>query len=113
MPTVVLADPDEERRAASVFGLRAGRVDVVEAGSLEGALTEVARERPDALLLTAELCRAISPRRLAAALGSQPETSTVRLVLLAAVGTGLDTTGADEVLSRPVTAVDLVRAAEG
>lgn len=110
MTTVVLADPDEERRAGSVFALRAGLVEVVESGTLEGALTAVAKERPDVLVLTAELCRAITPRRLAAALRAQPETADIRLVLLAAVGTGVDTEGADLVLHRPASAVDLVRA---
>ena len=110
MTTVVLADPDEERRAGSVFALRSGRVDVVEGSTLEGALTSVAKERPDVLLLAAELCRAITPRRLAAALHAQPETAGIRLVLLTAVGSPLDTTGADLVLTRPTTARDLVSA---
>ena len=113
MSTVVLADPDDERRAASVFGLRAGQVDVVEAETLEAALSAVARERPEALLLAAELCRAITPQRLASALRAQPETADIRLVLLAAIGTAVDTTGADVVLSRPTNPVDLVRAASG
>lgn len=112
MSTVVLADPDEERRAASTFGLRAGQVDVVEVETLEAALSAVARERPDALVLAAELCRAITPQRLAAALRAQPETAGIRLVLLAAIGTGVDTTGADVVLSRPTNPVDLVRATQ-
>lgn len=111
MSTVVLADPDEERRAASLFGLRAGQIEVVEVDTLEGALSAVARERPDALVLAAELCRAISPQRLASALRAQPETSSIRLVLVAAIGTAVDTTGADVVLSRPTNPVDLVRAA--
>lgn len=110
MPTVVLADPDDERRAASLFGLRAGQFDVVEVETLEAALTAVAREQPVALLLAAELCRAITPARLAAALQAQPETADIRLVLLAAIGTAVDTSGADTVLSRPTTPVDLVRA---
>ena len=107
---VVLADPDEERRAGSVFALRSGGVEPVESETLEAALTAVARERPDVLVLAAELCRVITPRRLAAALHAQPETSRIRLVLLAAIGTAVDTSGADVVLSRPATAVDLVRA---
>lgn len=111
MSTVVLADPDEERRAASLFGLRAGQIEVVEVDTLEAALSAVARERPDALVLAAELCRAISPQRLASALRAQPETSSIRLVLVAAIGTAVDTTGADVVLSRPTNPVDLVRAA--
>lgn len=111
MSTVVLADPDEERRAASLFGLRAGQIDVVEVDTLEAALSAVARERPDALVLAAELCRAISPQRLASALRAQPETASIRLVLLAAIGTAVDTAGADVVLSRPTNPVDLVRAA--
>lgn len=110
MSTVVLADPDEERRAASLFGLRAGQIEVVEVDTLEAALSAVARERPDALVLAAELCRAISPQRLASALRAQPETSSIRLVLVAAIGTAVDTTGADVVLSRPTNPVDLVRA---
>lgn len=112
MSTVVLADPDEERRAASLFGLRAGQVEVVEVDTLEGALSAVARERPDALVLAAELCRAISPQRLASALRAQPETASIRLVLVAAIGTAVDTAGADVVLSRPTNPVDLVRAAQ-
>lgn len=111
MSTVVLADPDEERRAASLFGLRSGQIEVVEVDTLEGALSAVARERPDALVLAAELCRAISPQRLASALRAQPETASIRLVLLAAIGTAVDTSGADVVLSRPTNPVDLVRAA--
>ncbi len=111
MTTVVLADPDDERRAGSVFALRTGTAEVVESATLEGALTAVAKERPDVLVLAAELCRAITPKRLAAALRAQPETAEIRLVLLAAVGTAVDTEGADVVLSRPTTAVDLVRAA--
>lgn len=111
MSTVVLADPDDERRAASLFGLQAGQVDVVEAETLEAALSAVARERPEALVLAAELCRAITPQRLASALRAQPETAGIRLVLLAAIGTAVDTTGADVVLSRPTNPVDLVRAA--
>ena len=111
MSTVVLADPDDERRAASAFGLQAGQVDVVEAETLEAALSAVARERPEALVLAAELCRAITPRRLASALRAQPETADIRLVLLAAIGTAVDTNGADVVLSRPANPVDLVRAA--
>lgn len=111
MSTVVLADPDEERRAASLFGLRAGQIEVVEVDTLEAALSAVARERPDALMLAAELCRAISPQRLASALRAQPETASIRLVLLAAIGTAVDTAGADVVLSRPTNPVDLVRAA--
>ena len=110
MTTVVLADPDEERRAGSVFALRSGRVEVVDGSTLEAALTAVAKERPDVLVLAAELCRAITPRRLAAALHAQPETTQIRLVLLAAVGSELDTAGADLVLSRPTAALDLVRA---
>jgi len=110
--TVVLADPDEERRAASLFGLRAGQVDVVEVETLEAALTAVAREQPGALVLAAELCRAITPQRLAAALRAQPETASIRLVLLAGIGSGVDPTGADVVLSRPATPVDLVRAVD-
>lgn len=113
MSTVVLADPDEERRAASLFGLRAGQLEVVEVDTLEGALSAVARERPDALVLAAELCRAISPQRLASALRAQPETAGIRLVLLAAIGTAVDTSGADVVLSRPTNPIDLVRAARG
>lgn len=113
MSTVVLADPDDERRAAGAFGLRSGQLEVVETDTLEGALSAVARERPDALLLAAELCRAITPERLAAALRAQPETSNIRLVLLAAIGTSVDTTGADVVLNRPTSPVDLVRAAGG
>lgn len=114
MPTVVLADPDEERRAANAFGLRAGGdVEVSESESLEAALTAVAKERPDVLVLVAELCRAISPKRLASALRAQPETASIRLVLLAAIGSAVDTDGADVVLSRPVSAVDLVRAVHG
>lgn len=113
MTTVVLADPDEERRAASAFGLRSGQFDVVEAETLESALSAVARDRPGALVLAAELCRAITPERLATALRAQPETSDIRLVLLAAIGTAVDTTGADVVLSRPTSPVDLVRAAGG
>lgn len=111
MSTVVLADPDDERRAASLFGLQAGQIDVVEAETLEAALSAVARERPEALVLAAELCRAITPQRLASALRAQPETAGIRLVLLAAIGTAVDTTGADVVLSRPTNPVDLVRAA--
>ena len=111
MTTVVLADPDDERRAGSVFALRTGAVTVVESATLEGALTAVAKERPDTLVLAAELCRAITPKRLAAALRAQPETAAIRLVLLAAIGTAVDTEGADVVLSRPTSAVDLVRAA--
>lgn len=111
MPTVVLADPDEERRAGNVFALRTGDVEVVETGTLEAALTAVAKARPDLLVLAAELCRAITPKRLAAALRAQPETSDIRLVLLAGVGTAVDTDGADLVLSRPTSAVDLVRVA--
>lgn len=110
MATVVLADPDDERRAASVFGLRAGQCDVVDVDTLEGALTAVANERPEALVLAAELCRAVTPARLATALRTQPETADIRLVLVAPIGTAVDTTGADAVLSRPVTPVDLVRA---
>lgn len=110
MTTVVLADPDEERRAANTFGLRAGGVEVIGTPTLEAALTAVATNRPDALLLAAELCRAITPARLSAALRAQPETADIRLVLLAAIGTGIDTTGADVVLSRPTTPVDLVGA---
>ena len=113
MASVVLADPDDERRAGNVFALRAGQVDVVEGGTLEAALTAVANERPDALVLAAELCKAISPSRLAAALRAQPETSDIRLVLLAAIGSAVDTSGADVVLHRPTSAVDLVRAAIG
>lgn len=113
MSTVVLADPDGERRAASLFGLRAGQLEVVEVDTLEGALSAVARERPDTLVLAAELCRAISPQRLASALRAQPETASIRLVLLAAIGTAVDTTGADVVLSRPTNPFDLVRAARG
>lgn len=112
MSKVVLADPDEERRAASIFGLRAGQVEVVEVDTLEGALSAVARERPDALVLAAELCRAISPQRLASALRAQPETASIRLVLLAAIGTAVDTSGVDVVLSRPTNPVELVRAAQ-
>ena len=113
MATVVLADPDEERRAASCFGLRAGQCDVEEVETLEAALTAVARERPDALVLAAELCRAITPQRLAQALHAQPETAGIRLVLVAGIGTAVDTAGADVVLSRPVTPVDLVAAVVG
>ncbi len=112
MSTVVLADPDEERRAASLFGLRAGQLEVVEVETLEAALSAVAQERPDALMLAAELCRAITPQRLASALRAQPETAGIRLVLLTAIGTAVDTTGADAVLSRPFNPVDLVRAAQ-
>lgn len=112
MSTVVLADPDEERRAASLFGLRAGQLEVVEVETLEAALSAVAQERPDALMLAAELCRAITPQRLASALRAQPETASIRLVLLTAIGTAVDTTGADAVLSRPLHPVDLVRAAQ-
>lgn len=113
MPTVVLADPDDERRAGSVFALRAGALEVVDGGTLEAALTAVAKEEPDALVLAAELCRAITPQRLAAALRAQPETASIRLVLLAAIGSAVDTTGADVVLHRPTSAVDLVRAVTG
>lgn len=111
MATVVLADPDDERRAGSVFALQAGQVEVVESSTLEAALTAVAKEQPHALVLAAELCKAITPQRLAAALRAQPETADIRLVLLAAIGSAVDTAGADAVLHRPTSAVDLVREA--
>jgi CheY-like chemotaxis protein len=110
MTTVVLADADDERRAAQAFGLRSGGCEVTEVETLESALTAVARERPDALVLAAELCRAVSPQRLVAALRAQPETAAIHTVLVAAVGSAVDTTGIDTVLSRPTTPVDLVAA---
>lgn len=110
MTTVVLADADDERRAAQAFGLRAGGCEVTEVETLESGLTAVARERPDALVLAAELCRAVSPQRLVAALRAQPETAGIHTVLVAAVGSAVDTTGVDVVLSRPTTPVDLVEA---
>ena len=110
MQPVVLADPDAERRAASVFALRSGALDVIDTDTLETALSAVASDQPQALVLAAELCRIITPARLSAALKAQPETEHIRLVVITPIGTSVDTDGADVVLTRPTTPVDLVRA---
>lgn len=114
--TVLIADGDAGIRSLVKLTLDGDSYDVVEAADGESALVQVARHRPDLVLVDASLPGA-SGAAVCRSLKAQPETREARVVLLhsrdaPADGDGTETVGADGYLAKPFTSFALLRKVE-
>lgn len=111
--TVLIADADEGTRTMVRLTLSGDSFRVLEAADTAQALTIIARDRPQLLLLDAGLPGA-GGLRLCRSVKAQQETRHARVILLAdkAAPVAVEEStqaGADGLLTKPFTAMALLR----
>lgn len=109
---VVVASASDGVRAQLRLTLGDERFEVIEAGDTRSAATEIARRRPELVVLDDDLDGAAN---LASSLRAQPETEGVRILLLAPRDRAEDGLAdvVDVTVGLPATPFALLRRIEG
>jgi two-component system cell cycle response regulator len=110
---VLIADADEGTRATVRLTLSGDSYEVVEAADTGEALLVIARDRPEVLILDANLPTA-GGLKICRSVKAQEETRHARVVLLTDKADPVDgevaeEAGVDEFLAKPFTAMSLLK----
>lgn len=110
---VVVASPDAGLRGQVSLALGGGRFAVTEVTDTGEVVDRIAQHPPDVLIADARL-EGHGALALARTLRDQPETATVRVLVLTSPGDPLpeDAPGVDAALTTPFTSLALLRRLE-